>query len=99
GAVEGEDAVDDGFQFAGGGPLEGGLDVGTVAAVAADEAVLFHEEGPEVELHVATSSRGTSDDAAATGEALEDLGQDIAADVLDDEIHAAFASEAAHFGG
>ena len=96
---EGEDAVDDGFEFAFGGPLQGGGSVGVVAAVAADEALLFDEEGPEVEFGFAAGRRAAGDDGAAAGEALEDLAEDVAADVFDDDVHAAFLGELADLRG
>ena len=99
GAVEGKDGVNDGFQAAFGGPFEGHEDVGAVAAVAADEALLLHEKGPEVEGDLATGGGAAGDDHAVAGEAVEDLLEDIAADVLDDEVGAVFGGEAADFGG
>src|SRR5438309_834661 len=67
---EGENAVDDGLEFAGGGPFEGGLDIGAVAAVAADEPLLFHEEWPEVESDFASGGGAAGDDGAAAREAI-----------------------------
>lgn len=96
---EGVDAIDDGLEFAGGGPFEGGLDVGAVAAVAADEPLLLHEERPEIEADFASGGGAAGHDGTTARETLEGFEQDVAADVLNDEIDAAFAGEAADFGG
>ena len=94
-----ESGVDDGFDFPGGGPIEGGDDVGAVAAVAADEALLFHEERPKVQANFASGGGAAGDDGAVAGETFEAFEQDVAADVFDDNIHATLVGEFADFGG
>lgn len=91
--------MDAGTEAAEGGPVEGALHVGAGAAIAADEALLLHEDGPEVEGDVASGGGAAGDDGSAAGEALEGLLEDFAADVFDDNVHAAFLGDFADFAG
>ena len=75
------------------------MHVGAIAAVAADEPLLFHEERPEVQRHVAPGGRAAGHDRSAAREAIETFHQHFAADVFHDDVHAAFVRDAAHFGG
>src|SRR5262249_10643385 len=76
------------LQFSRSSPVECRAHVGTVATVAADEPMLFHEEGPEVEGNFASCGRAAGHDRSAAREAVETFLQDIAADVFRDYIHA-----------
>ncbi len=46
---KGINLIEDGLEFPFGSPFQRRLYINTVAAVTADQALLFYEEGPDVE--------------------------------------------------
>ncbi len=96
---ERERSVEGGAKASGGRPFQGSDHVGAVASVAADQALLFDEEGPEVERDLASGGGAAGDDGAVAGEAFEASFEDTAAHVFDDEVNAASAGELADLGG
>ena len=91
--------VHDRFEFADCRPVERGDHIGTVSSITPDEALLFHEKGPEIHLHFTAGSRAASDDSSAAGEAVERLLEHFAADVFDDDVDAAAIGYLANFIG
>src|SRR5258706_4738770 len=95
GLIEREDGINHGLKLSGGSPFKRGLNVGAVATVTADQPLLLHKEWPEVERHFAPRCRATRYDRAPACKAIKNFLKHLAADVFDDQIHAAFASDLA----
>jgi hypothetical protein len=95
--IQGKNRVDHRLEFTGGGPFEGGLKIGAVSAVAADEAMLFHKEWPEIEWDFAAGSGAAGYDSSTASEAIEALEQNVTAHMFDNQINAAPVGDFADF--
>lgn len=93
------DFIDARLELAGSGPFESGCDVGAGPAVTADQALFLDEEGPEVELDVASGGGAAGYDGPISGEAFEAALEELAADVFDDKIDASFSGQVADLSG
>lgn len=60
--------------------------------------MLFHKKRPQIEGDFTAGSSAAGDDGASASEAVKAFDQDIAANVFDDEIHAAAIGDFADFG-
>ena len=93
------DGINHRLQLAGRGPLKSFLDVGTIAAIAADEAMLFDEERPEIQRDSPSRSCAASHDGSVAREAIENFFKHLASNVFHNNINAAFVGDTTDFGG
>ncbi len=97
GLVQGKNCIDDRLQFSGGGPFERGLDVGAISPIAADEALLLHEEWPKVDGHLTSGGGPARHHRSPARQTIKNFLQHFAAHMFHDQIHATLACDAAHF--
>src|SRR5262249_2801554 len=86
------------LQLARSSPFESGLKVCSISAIAADEAMLFHEERPEVEGDFATGSRAAGDDGSTASEAIEAIDENVAPNMFHNQIDTVAIGDFANFG-
>ena len=96
---QGKNLMNGRTQFAQGRPFQSGAQIGAIAPVASDQAMLFHKEWPEIEMDIPAGGRAASDDGAAPHQSMKGLLQKSATDMLDDEIDTTFARDSANFFG
>jgi hypothetical protein len=89
--------MDDGADPAVSSPFQGALYVSAGSAVTADEGLLFHEDGPDIQADLASSGRPATDDRSTAGKAVKRLLQNFSTDVLDDDIDPALLRNFADF--
>lgn len=94
-----EERINHRSELAFGGPFQGSDDVGAIATVAADEALLFHKDAPEIQTYIAACGCTTSHNGSAAREATKTLVEHRPADMFDDQIHAAFIGDLADGSG
>src|SRR5439155_26070632 len=78
--------------------LEAALHLGAVVDERADHLPLHPEERDDVERHHLPRMAAADDEAAVLAERVETLLEQLAADVLEDEVDAAVAGEPHHLG-
>src|SRR5690242_6780590 len=94
GAPQGEHAVDDGAE---GAALDEPEDLEQIALPAhrgSEDLDLAEEDVAEIDLRGEADRRAARDDASAPRGGEDALGEDVAADVLDDDVRAALVGEA-----
>src|SRR6266571_3348611 len=94
---QGENAIDDGFEAAGRDEFHYRVQLGLGAHVRAEERKLAAEQEAEIKLGIVAGRCAARDQAASWSEAGEALFPSSRADVLEDDVDAALASDAANF--
>src|SRR5882762_7627377 len=92
-----KDAIDDGLELACGDKFHHRQQLRFCAHVGAEERKLPAEEEPEVDLGVKSSGGPTGHESSRWSKAREALVPGSCADVLEDDVNAALACDAAHF--
>src|SRR4051812_6108020 len=90
-------AIDHWLQHTTRGPFQRLDHINAIPSVAAAEPLLFHEQWQEFKRDSPPRRCAAGDDASAAREAIETFDQHIAADMFDDDIHAALIRDATHF--
>src|ERR1043166_542324 len=90
---EPNDLVDDRLELSESCPIECDSQVDAVATVAANQALLLHEQWPKIQTDVPAGCGAASNNRSPTCQAGEYLLQNFSTDVLHDEINTPLACE------
>src|SRR5216683_4141034 len=94
---QGEDAIDNGLEAAGGDEFHYRVQFGLGAHVRAEERKLAAEQEAEIKLGIVAGRCAARDQTASWSETGEALFPSSRADVFEDDVDAALASDAANF--
>ena len=94
---EGKNPVNDGFETAGSNEPHHAVKLGLRAHIGAQQRKLAAKEETEVNFGVVASGGAASDKPASGGQAREAVVPGGCANVLEDDVHAAFVGDASDF--